>query len=373
MKGKASTIWFLAAVTGMGASLSVRAKDVTLTTWNTEHLMSESRFKEWVSYCEPLGWDDDSPNAENKPSYLTYCNALNGRLFYDNSVIQSRAVHTLEEFKIKQAMLRDASKKLNSDIYFFQEVSDAAAIKELLKDERYEVMTSSELLDNVQMAQNVGIAYRTDKHLFDEPPKIVINDKLMIEHKGRYVRPGIELIGTINGKEYVFLNVHLKASCRSYPLDKNKEDCTTYSKQVSQLEKWLEENVEMNREFVLVGDFNRDFVKDWSLNARSDKNDNAQGPLSNNSKTRSMLKEINDNKPESLNIVYAVNMYERKHDDWDCHFGLDRFFVNKSFAETQLWSNPEAGLVANARFYPNYRKDSIKPSDHCPFTITMNM
>jgi endonuclease/exonuclease/phosphatase family metal-dependent hydrolase len=348
------------------------AKPLSITTWNAEHLMSEERFEEWKTFCGKLDWPDsrdqtlsDEIRAElkRKPKRLTYCNALGW----------PKAVRVLSDHKEKVASLRALSEQLQSDIYFFQEVSDAKAIQELINDKDYVSVSSFELLKDVTMPQNVGIAYR--KGVFDKEPTILLNTDVMVLHESksgekRPVRPGIELHGSINGKELAFLNLHMKSSCHEYELDNTKADCQTYAKQVHQIEMWIEKMADAGKDFVLLGDFNRAFDIDSSYEARSD-GGSAQASPTKESQTRSFLHEINDGNPDNVSIYYAPNVFVRKHSDWNCYEKIDRFFLNKTFAETIIWKTPELGLAAKGKNYPDFGKDKVKPSDHCPITLEL--
>ncbi|MGF1728461.1 endonuclease/exonuclease/phosphatase family protein [Photobacterium kasasachensis] len=359
----------LTALAFYGFASVVAAKPLKITTWNAEHLMSEDRFKEWKAYCEPLDWSDkkSSVNTQNKneekPPRLTYCNALSW----------PKAVRTLDDHRKKIISLRALADDLQSDIYFFQEVSDAKAIDELLNNSSYVSISSYELLEDTIMPQNVGIAYRKD--LFDEEPFITVNKDVMVLHKNmdgkeRPVRPGIELNGSINGKELTFLNLHMKSSCHELKLDNSKIDCKTFANQVYVLEEWIEGMVKNEKDFVLLGDFNRVFDLDWSFEARSD-GGNAKDKPTDESQTRSFLHEINDGKPESVAIYYAPNVFVRKHSDWNCYEKIDRFFLNRTFAETLMWKTPALGLEAIGTNYPDFGRDKVRPSDHCPITLEL--
>ncbi|WP_236642849.1 exonuclease/endonuclease/phosphatase family protein [Vibrio tubiashii] len=334
--------------------------------------MSEERFKEWKDFCGPLNWPDNRDTTlpdeirdklSKKPPRLTYCNALSW----------PKPVRTINDHREKVSSLQSLAQQLKSDIYFFQEISDAKAIEELLSDKAYTSISSFELLKDTVMPQNVGIAYR--KGLFDKEPLISVNTDVMVLHESssghkRPVRPGIELHGSINGKKLAFLNLHMKSSCHEYELDNSKADCQTYAKQVVKIEEWIEKMTEDGIDFILLGDFNRVFKVDWSYDARSDGSD-AQSSPTKDSKTRSFLHEINDNKPENLAIYYAPNVFLRKFSDWNCYEKIDRFFLSKAFAETLIWKTPVLGLEAHGKNYPNFSKDKVKPSDHCPITLTL--
>ncbi|WP_273859895.1 hypothetical protein [Photobacterium sp. GSS17] len=352
------------------------AKEIKITTWNTEHLMSEARFLEWKKFCEPLGWPDSRDKSltdeikaklNSKPSYLTYCNALNGLHW---GKVQSKPVHDIAAHKAKVQALEEASSKLQSDIYFFQEVSDAIAIKELLNNPSYEVISSFELLKNISLPQNVGVAYK--KELFDARPQITLNKTLMVEHNDRKVRPGIELQGVIGGKPVVFLNVHMKASCRWNPLDDKKADCETYARQVPKLETWVEAQTKAGNYFILLGDFNRHFVRDMTFEARSDGGSASNIP-SGTSKTRSMLKEINDSVPNGTNLYYTANHFDPPYKSWDCHKDIDRFMINESWARllsvSYIFETTDLGLGSYGYNYPGHDKNKVQPSDHCPITL----
>ena len=75
------------------ASVSASAQ-MSITTWNMEHMMSSKVFNEWRAYCEPLGWVEPA-NGVEKPKHLTYCNALNGKTMSGKSESRCRFIRNL--------------------------------------------------------------------------------------------------------------------------------------------------------------------------------------------------------------------------------------------------------------------------------------
>jgi hypothetical protein len=75
--------WFLLnSYCVVGLLVIPPANALTLTTWNLQHMMSESTFDDWAAFCVKHGWDEEKVKAAvpAKPKKLMYCNAHNGIL-----------------------------------------------------------------------------------------------------------------------------------------------------------------------------------------------------------------------------------------------------------------------------------------------------
>jgi hypothetical protein len=115
----------------LGLSTFVSSVDaITLTTWNLQHMMSESTFDEWAAFCVKHGWDEEKVRAAGavKPKKLTYCNAHNG-LLYPTTIKESKPLQTRAAYPEKVAALNKRRAELNSDIFALQEVGDEAAVR----------------------------------------------------------------------------------------------------------------------------------------------------------------------------------------------------------------------------------------------------
>jgi exonuclease III len=216
----------------------------------------------------------------------------------------------------------------------------------------------------------------------------------VMSFEDRKIRPGLQLVAEVEGTEVAFLNVHLKAGCRSEPLgdESRVHACGDFRKQVPPLEAWIEKQVKAKRDFVVLGDWNRTLLEsdltpqqrqkgtnyDTKHPARMNTKEGATSPLAPSIKVGSMLKEISDGDPAGASVIVAQSEItaQRKTvegEEWDyvCHLGIDHFALSPSLANR--FSNQQP--VARGQDYGSkaYAIDKAKPSDHCPLTLELPM
>ena len=391
-------------------------RPLKITTWNLEHMMSEAVFEKWTKACKPYDWDDRAARRAGKPVNLTYCDAHSGRDWPCADRQEALALRTSDAFEKKVEALRTRAIELDSDIYAFQEVSDAEAIARILPPDQYEILF---IPDNI--AINVGFAVRkelapaTSVRQVRELSVCGLHERTnpaepssCIDGASR-TRPGLELSLNTGNQTVSLLNVHLKSSCRSHPvsnppLDKLnaracqsegfdqakataqyrnsvRRGCSHMRDQVPAIEAWVESQANAGNAFMILGDFNRDFERELRtrMPARLDGAD-AIAPIFPGSKIGSLLKEISDNNPDGA-YLYLVRQKLKGRDRnclaadgqsykvRTCYRNLDHFLIGKYWAEA-VSENP-GGLTSFGRDYGDkgYCEANARPSDHCPFTL----
>jgi exonuclease III len=349
-----------------------------------EHLMSSKVFPEWESYCSKNKWEDPK-DTSSKPKHLTYCNALGGKT--QSGKDESLPLRSLDAYAKKVQALLSARQKISSDLFALQEVGDADAVAEIFPPEEFNIIYFAPQNPEDVLAQNIAFAVSKSgavKVLKSAP----YNELGITSYQGRKIRPGLELIADVQGTQIAFLNVHLKASCRSKPLgnETQKNDCGDFRKQVPALESWIEKQAIAKREFMILGDWNRTVLAsdrppngqnyDLKYPARMDGHSQAKAPLTPQTSVGSLVQEISDYSPEgaTLTVVESKVSARKKKvvgEEWDrvCHLGIDHFALSpgllKRYGTTQM--------QATGRDYGDnaYGLDKAKPSDHCPLTLDL--
>lgn len=361
----------------LDASAASSPPVVTVTTWNLEHMMSEAQFEQWRAFCESVDWDDEKAGPNKLPT-ITYCSAHNGLSFPDRRP-QSLPLRTAQAFVRKVDALKERASTLNSDVYAFQEVSDADAVQRILPRGSYRVFATSAAIPQ-------QLAFAVKASLANGASVRVVEELAMPDSAGRPVRPGLELTLTVGSRTIKMLNVHLKASCPRYVIDapdlsKTKdaghrraveEGCRVLRKQVPILERWVDDRANAGELFMIIGDTNRNVAWEWSqkISARLPGSDSmdAAAPITERTKIGSLLAELNDRSPSGA-VLWFARQTLKTDGRRSCHRGIDNFMVGdrlkKALAAEQLRSfGEDYGKDA-------YGLDRARPSDHCPLTLTV--
>ena len=378
----------LSLVLSTALSLGATTTSVTITSWNLEHMMSETIFDEWAAFCAKYSWDEDKVKAAGvvKPKHLTYCNAHNGFLF-PTKVLESKPLQTKAAFAEKVEALMRRRSELNSDIFALQEVSDEAALRRIFSPLDWDIFASK-----ADIAQNLGFAVRKSSGL-----KVIgmrqLDELAQKDDTGHQVRPGLELTVSRDSKRLTILNVHLKASCRTqlvsdpkrpaYADDKRWEEiqqgCKVMRKQVPILEAWVETQTRARAQYMILGDWNRDLKRDLSMPVRLTEGENAKTPITENTRIGSLLKEISDNDPPGAWLVVVfptisarnktLKAPDQKKPDQVCHQGIDHFALSDSLV--MAMGVDKVALAAEGADYgvDAYGVNKARPSDHCPVTL----
>ncbi|MCR9772131.1 endonuclease [Vibrio harveyi] len=375
-----------------------------ITTWNLEHMMSRERFLQWAAFCgrSDVNWDDNVAIAKGKPRNLTYCNAHSGLNWPANDKQQSLPLRSIEAFEQKISALKERAIELDSDVYAFQEVSDAKAIESILPQGEYIVMFES--ADGIPMQVGYAVRKSLAKHasyqvvdtisVCKTEDRINLQDPASCKPSSYRTRPGLELTLNVNGEVAKMLNVHLKSSCRSDPVSQPKagasqrkiEGCQMLRAQVPALEDWVDQRASKGEMFILLGDFNRDFVKEFrdKIPARLDGSKSSDSILPD-TQIGAVFQELNDNSPEGakLHLEWQKIDGEYKYDcpskegyaekAYSCHRGIDHIIVGDSLFKS-LADSPDKIYAKGADYgRAAYCGDNARPSDHCPVTVELSM
>ncbi len=376
---------------------------LTITTWNLEHMMSEQVHKAWREFCgsETVSWDDEKATVAAKPKNLTYCNAHSGLQWPNNEIQESLPLRTSNNYQLKVDALKARAEELSSDIFALQEVSGKKAIERVFSPEAYTAF----FIPNNGIAMSVG--YAVKNNLADKVSVRTVNELAICDKEDRLTpnnptdckknvyrtRPGLEMTMSFDDVSLYLLNVHLKSSCRSYLLnqlpthatERNDKGCRMLRDQVPSLEGWIDAKVLDNKLFMVLGDFNRNFVQEFKKNmpARLDGSD-AVDKITPRSQIGSIIKELSDNDPngarlnfewQNINSPYnrtSTNLDGSTYNVASCHRGIDHFVFPEYLLEA-LDGIPEKLYGYGSDFGDKgYCNDNARPSDHCPLTIKLN-
>jgi exonuclease III len=190
--------------------------------------------------------------------------------------------------------------QVQADVIAFQEVSGAAAVRELLGD-GWKVCSYEG-----HKVQRTAIAWKAS--LGDGSCRVNWPLALPERPMKDQVRPGLALTLTHEGKRLSVLTVHLKSSCVSPlddqsrtpgrgQLDSSEPNCQSLQAQVAPLEAWLDAELKASDALVALGDFNRNLAHEAT-------EDTARG-IRTDGRTRNLWRELNDGDPKPLTLLGA--------------------------------------------------------------------
>ena len=151
-----------------------------------------------------------------------------------------------------------------ADVIALQEIGTRAALDRLFPDDLYDTLLSSRWTGDAA-PEGEGDVYTAIAVRRASGIRIVERDDLpglAIRHTdGHMTRAGTGALLDFRGRQFWFLSVHLKSSCRdtkSVHLSR-QDDCITLWRQIPALRAWIEERRASGLPFVIAGDFNREF------------------------------------------------------------------------------------------------------------------
>ena len=244
------------------------------------------------------------------------------------------------------------AKQLDADVIALQEVENGQWAQKVFGNE-YDFYFSTK-----DWVQRVGVAVRKSAGLTVIAKEYKDLDVTRVRH-------GMDLTLSRNGKELKLLAVHLKSGCFTDPLDsksvsmmpsvsekdvKRKQACSTLSKQIEPLERWVDKQAKENKAFVVLGDFNRRFSQDISNKYAED-----QG----------LWQALDDEGNETLWTPTAT----KNSDCWGGYYKdyIDHIVFNRS-AKSMYLDDSFEQLV----FKEKYTKElSRSLTDHCPISVKL--
>ena len=248
--------------------------------------------------------------------------------------------------------LKKYAKQLNADVIALQEVEGSEWARKVFGI-NYDYYFSTK--DSVQ---RVGVAVKKSTGLTVKAQEYKALDVDNVRH-------GMDITLSRNGKELKLLAVHLKSGCFNHPLDNNsirlmantstqkikqKEACSILSKQIEPLRHWLDKQAKEKKAYIVVGDFNRRFVKDISLN---------------DSEKKGLWQALNDKRQKSLwtpTITVNSTCWDGYHKDY-----IDHIIFNPK-AKKMYQANSFNQLVFKEK---HTHKISRSLSDHCPISVKL--
>jgi endonuclease/exonuclease/phosphatase family metal-dependent hydrolase len=291
-----------------------------IATWNLEWLVAPEKFLALRRSCVPKG---ASPAGRRRS-------------------LPCDVAGRLERSTADFAAIAGYARELDADVVALQEVDGPAAARRVFPGHRF-CFTGDPAVQNVGFAVRAGVPFRCGADLVD------------LSLDGR-VRRGAELILYPDTRaEIRLLGVHLKSGCGRRTLDSPREQCAALARQVPVLERWIDAQAAAGRAFAVLGDFNRELLRDTGP-AR-----NAAGAL------RSFWSEIDDADPPDADLVNAAEGQAFVN----CHAGqnfsgyIDHIVLSRSLAARQV-----PGSFHRVTFDT---QDALrrKLTDHCPVALDL--
>lgn len=229
------------------------------------------------------------------------------------------------------AQLAQIAERLDADVIAVQEVESAAAIERVFTPQKYTAFISDH-----SGAQDVGFVVRQGIKAEKLP------DVLGLNVGG--VRPGADLLITVNSHQLRLLSVHLKSGCFRGPLKRSKA-CSKLSAQVRPLEEWIDAREREGTAYAVLGDFNREFYS------------SAQDEV---------WRQLDDADPIGLQLWSPTS--ERRCQCWDSRHPafVDHLVLGRALRE----------LASTTSFQELLYPPDTQPkylSDHCPLSIDLGL
>jgi endonuclease/exonuclease/phosphatase family metal-dependent hydrolase len=222
-----AVIFCALAATVAGAQSSTTKSSLKIATWNLEWLIAPGTFKPLKSTCVPKG---------------ATAFASERRLPCD---VAQRFERSSRDF----ATLARYARELDADVIALQEVDGADAARLVFPGYEF-CFTGSRHLQNTGFAVRAGLPKRCGPDL----TALSLDDSL---------RRGAELV-LFPGetRELHLLSVHLKSGCSDKSLAAGGKACDTLARQVPALESWIDAQARAGHRFAVLGDFNRDLLRE---------------------------------------------------------------------------------------------------------------
>ena len=218
---------------------------------------------------EDEGEEDDSGDASTGQRTALRLGSWNA-----NRLDADLNAGTVKRTADEVALLKSYADKMNADVIALQEVDGDQAAARLFDPAAFEFHFTSR-----NSSERVGFAYKKGLSVTKHP------DVTSIQH-GNNLRWGADITLTReDGSTIRMLNVHLKSRCWSTPEGgtppsfEDANSCETLKKQGQSIDAWIEARRAASEPFVVVGDFNHNFIADdtfwtrfWADDATQDLN-----------------------------------------------------------------------------------------------------
>ncbi|MGD9596979.1 MAG: endonuclease/exonuclease/phosphatase family protein [Steroidobacteraceae bacterium] len=303
-----------------GAALA--ADELKLATWNLEWLIAPEAFAALRASCTPEG--------VRPPGNVR--------------AIPCDVAAQLDRSRADFEALARYGRQLDADIVALQEVDGASAARRVFPGYRF-CFTARRHVQNTGFAIRPGIPYRCGRDF----TALSLGDS---------VRRGAELVVYPGERrEFRLLSVHLKSGCGTRLLNDRRKECAAVGRQAGILEGWIDREASAGRPFAVLGDFNRNLVRDT-------------GPARTESGARLRLwPEIDDGEPPEAELTNTATGARFVNCAMNQTFSgyIDYIVLSRSLAEH---------LVPGSFDRVTYRTaDAVrrKLSDHCPVSVRLRM
>jgi len=250
--------------------------------------------------------------------------------------------------------LANYARQLNADVIALQEVEDEYWARKVFGNE-YDFYFSTK-----DWVQRVGVAVRKTAGI-----NVIAKEYKALDVSR--VRHGMDLTLSRNGKELKLLAVHLKSGCFTAPLNqenialmpsssgkelRRKEACSTLSKQIEPLEKWVDKQAKNNKAYMVIGDFNRRFSQDIANKLTEEEG---------------LWQALDDEGNEALWTPTAtINS--------DCWGGYYKDYIDHIVFNPSAKNMYQQSSFQQLVFKEKYTKAlSRSLSDHCPISVKINL
>lgn len=312
----------LVLVLTLPALAAQEPRTLELATWNLEWLLSPRAFRELRDSCVPRG---------------TAISSRERRIPCD---VAARLERSASDF----AALARYARELDADVIALQEVDGAEAARLVFREHEF-CFTGRRHVQNNGFAVRRGLSFRCGTDVNG----LALGDR---------VRRGAELV-LFPGepREIRLLAVHLKSGCGQRLLDDPKRDCALLARQVPELERWIDAQALAGRRFAVLGDFNRDLLRDRG-SARS-----ASGRL------QRLWSEIDDGDPPGADLLNALDRQRFLNcAPHQAHAGyIDYIVLGRTLGERLV-----AGSFRRLTWRPKEAR-RLRLPDHCPVAVTLRL
>jgi endonuclease/exonuclease/phosphatase family metal-dependent hydrolase len=290
------------------------AASLKIATWNLEWLIAPNVMRSMRDHCAP----SNTPISGN--DRRVYCD------------VALRFNRSNADF---QALARYA-KELNADVVALQEVDGASAASLVFSGYKF-CFTARRHVQNNGFAIRNGIPYRCEADL----QTISNNDSVR--------RGAVVTIYPGEKRELRLLSVHLKSGCIRDALTSKRKACRELARQVTPLENWIDAQARAGKRFAVLGDFNRNLLKD-------------SGPYS-------LWAEIDDGDPPESDLLNAAENQPFVNCSPNAHHSayIDYVVLSRSLGRTVV-----PGSFARV-LYRGGDDQSWKLSDHCPVSLRVGL
>jgi 5'-nucleotidase (lipoprotein e(P4) family) len=402
-----------------------------VATWNLGWHVSKAEVPPWVAVCsrsyvknaqtrqwEPVadgtagaqrGWDID----ESRPTIVgDDLSVMPPCAVYDSPAFKTVEVTAVSYARRDEAIGKLVATQIRPDVMAFQEVSGAAAVREILGPQAADYVVCS--FEPKYKVQRLAFAWRKE---FGEPAE-ACQDQQAVSLPSlpttSQVRPAFTVTLNVHGKRIRFLTVHLKSGCVT-PLDPGKgrldqedgadDPCPLLQQQTEPLEQLVEHAGDGVDGFVVLGDFNRNLWHEENAVAgdepvRSDGTTDLTTPRAAGVKTRNLLRDVFDGQPASsatlllaaqcpgdASVVAACEASRTRRLTADetklltaktglgCRnpAGLDQLLVSRTLASNVGTINKMAIGVSGLSLPsdPQHPEPLLAVSDHCPSVVEL--